>query len=202
MCDLKKNSTLETVKVYKVCYKHKDKYYAYFSGMRIKVGKVAGLPFKRNINGRFFREYADDKRHYGYKLYNELAVGRTTGFKSKRIATNLQFGDGGPSCNAVLLEMVITGDIVRGTGGHIIGYWEDLNKAIVYAGREIVSFKEVCFEPDMSVVKMLFKERERRRLERHEAAVKRRAEWNRRREERDKRYFEERRKRHVEIISV
>jgi len=177
--------------------------------MRIKVGKVAGLPFKSNINGRFFREYTDDKKHYGHKLYNELAVGRTTGFKSKRIATNLQFGDGGPSCNAVLLEMVITGDIVRGTGGHIMGYWDDLNKAIVYAGREIVSLKEVCFEPDMEVVRMIYEEREARRRERNAAYLKRRAEWyekreklRKKREEREDRYVEERRKREAEAIPV
>ena len=195
MCDLKSKSKLETVTVYKLCRKHKNKYYAYFSGMEISVGNVADMSFKSKVGDKRFRKYSNDKSRYGYKLYNELAVGRTTGFLSKRMATNLQFGDGGPSCGAVLLEIVIAGDIVRGTGSHIIGYWEELNKAIVYAGRQIVSYKEVDFTPDEAVVKMIFEEREKRRQERNDAFIKRQAELHRKRKER-------REKREAEVMPV
>jgi len=199
MCDLKSKSKLETVKVYKVCTKDKDKYYAYFSGMEISVGNVADMPLRCVLEcGKKFREYTNDENKYGSKLYNRLAVGRTSGFLSKRIATNLQYGDGGPYGGTVLLEMVIADDIVRGTGSNIMGFWKELDKSIVYAGRQIVSYKEVDFVPNKAVVKMIFETREKKRQERNAAFLKRREKWNKRRKENSLR----KEKRETEIISV
>ena len=140
MCDLKSKSKLETVKVYKVCYEFEGQYFAVFSGMEVKIGPVEKMKFFGLVDNVRFLNRTEKPTH---PLHNELAIGRTTGFKSKRIANRLGFARQFQSkLRAVVLEIELADDIVRGTGEKIMRD-EVMSKSIVYAGRTVVSLKEV-----------------------------------------------------------
>lgn len=171
MCDLKKGSKLETVTVYKVCYKHEYNYYAVFSGLKIGTGLVKYMGFIKKIDGLRFRTSKGYRE--GQALYNPLAVGRTTGFKSKKIAEGMRqlfLGRDDDDANVVVLKMEISDDLVIGTGQKIMSSYEKLNTSIVYAGKNVVSFEEIdtnsCLsKTEKNYVSMCNDERKKKRAE-------------------------------------
>ena len=156
MCDLRNDVKInaKTKTVYKICTERDGKYYATLSGLRIAVGKVKDLGFvKERETGEVKSSFWSDDKYVSViprwrirlyttecELYNPLAVGRTTGFATKKMALRAQESFCTP--NLVLLKLKITGDLVSGTGKKISSD-ERLDRAKVYAGKEILSVEKV-----------------------------------------------------------
>lgn len=154
MCDLSSEVKVrnKTVTVYKICVERDGRYFAALSGLEIKVGKVADLEFvpERKMKVAETLLFSSDKiirildwviRLYGERsqFYNELAVGRTTGFNSEKIA-RLAAKDF--EIKTILLKLKLTGDLVQGTGKGM-GDYSVVDRARVYAGREILSVEKI-----------------------------------------------------------
>lgn len=156
MCNLSDDVevVLKTKTVYKICIKRDGKYYSLFSGMQIKKGRVKDMGWvdARDDTNRFASmvmvgDWRVNIYHEDDTFFNHLAVGRTTGFACKSIAKMMQ-GEmydesttyGG--LDTVLLKMKIAGDLVQGTAETMTND-PKLKKAKVFAGREILSVKEV-----------------------------------------------------------
>lgn len=153
MCDLsrKKRVRAKKVKVYKICVERDNKFYAVLSGMEIKTGLVKDLEFWEEAQkyflgfGRRFDVFmVDDKwsvRNFKTDglFYNDLAVGRTTGFESLEVAILNQKEYVGET---VMLELELTGALVSGTG-RSLSYNPYIQEGVVYAGREILSVKKL-----------------------------------------------------------
>ena len=194
MCDLKSKSKLETVTVYKVCYEFEGRYFAIFSGMEVKTGPVEDMEFMGLVDGvRFLNRAA----HTSHPLHNPLALGRTSGFKSKRIAARLRFSRQQKSkLRTVILEIELADDIVRGTGEKVMRD-EVMNKSIVYAGKTVMSLKEV--EYFLNIKEILEVTEGIRTAE--QIAFQHHVKWKKRAEtrERERRYLEDKMK---EVIPV
>lgn len=153
MCDINKKTRLKSVAVYKVCIKIDNKYYAYFSGMEVKVGKVKNLPFYTNENG----SYGIFKNRYVYKTltggsayspnYNENLIGKTSGFKLMKVAKILFTRVNILKPNSiVIVKLLIAGDIMQGTGEGILRGSQNISSSTVYAGTQILAVKEIMIK--------------------------------------------------------
>ena len=121
------------------------------SGMEIKTGvvkymkrhekvlMVSGFADAITINDVVDDEWVVRTFRKDSWFYNPLAVSRTTGFKSRKVAklNQKEF-----RLDTVLLELEITGDLVRGTGASLSDD-DRIKKGIVYAGQEILSLKKL-----------------------------------------------------------
>jgi len=155
MCDINKNTRLKSVVVYKVCRKmHDGKYYAYFSGMEVKVGKVKNMPFYQRTEGhnnpfniRYIFKGLDGEFKYN-KNFNKNLLGRTSGFKLLKTAKlfMMMVSSGySSSDNCFILKLQISGDIMQGTGQNVTRH-QDISNSIVYAGTEILSIEVLKVE--------------------------------------------------------
>ncbi|GAG37470.1 unnamed protein product, partial [marine sediment metagenome] len=115
MCNLKSKSKLKKTVIYKLCQKKGEHYYTIWSGMRIRVGevKLTSNEARRNKSVALYVEYGIEDGIF----YNELAVGRTSGFKSLKIIKKMR--------NQVfewkekeikIIKLTVSGDIVIGDG--------------------------------------------------------------------------------------
>ena len=131
MCDISIKTNLKSKTIYKVAFKDYNEYYAVFSHLNLKIGKVS-VP--SNIKGRYEYEV----------IYNPLMVDKTSGFASLRAAKRLL--NHKLSCSyynnkIVILKMKIRGNILKGTSDKIALYFP--KDFITYAGEEIISMEEV-----------------------------------------------------------
>jgi hypothetical protein len=140
MCSIKTKTTKETVTVYKAVIKNEGKYYAYFSGVEIMKGIV-----KPQVISDIHREYVKFKSAFLRYLspedasYNKIMVGKSSGFANENNAFQL-IKNPDKDENCAVLKIKLGGEIWEGDARGI--GTEDLN-AVVYAGTEILSFKEI-----------------------------------------------------------
>lgn len=131
MCDISIKTNLKSKTIYKVAFKDDNEYFAIFSLLNLKIGKVS-VP--SNI-----------KDYYKYDvIYNPLMVDKTSGFSSLRAAIrllNYKLISGYYHHKIVILKMKIRGNILKGTSDRISLYFP--KDFITYAGEEIVSMEEV-----------------------------------------------------------
>ena len=105
--------------------------------MEIKKGVVTTNTHEFNHRVPKYRSYTSFRN-----FYNELAIGRTTGFKSRKIAEKFHSLMCSSFYEYVVIKMKITGDIVEGTGADLSGL-SIIDDGIVYAGKKILSFEKV-----------------------------------------------------------
>lgn len=132
MCKLIRKTKKETVTVYKTVLRvvHEDgEYYtAFFSGVRIKLGKVK----QQTREDKCFHRYIPGTQHW-----NEIMVGKSSGFANLKPAIKL----GRCTKNSCVLKIVLGGEIWEGDASRIA---IDIDfKEKIYAGTEILSFEEV-----------------------------------------------------------
>lgn len=150
MCDINKKTKRKSVVVYKVCRKIENKLYAYFSGMEVSVGQVKDLGFFKASKGQYYPFHVryTFKNQHGVLVhnvhYNENLIGRTSGFELLKIAKIFRYivGFTTISKEVVIVKLLISGDIMQGTGEGIAKHM-DIRSSKVYAGTEILSVKEL-----------------------------------------------------------
>lgn len=142
MCDLKKESDRKTTTVYKLVAVFKGNYYAPFSGMLIKKGLVENIEEAKLGKVPYFKKYENDGADDSF--YNELAVGRTSGFAEKKVALKLHsiVNKDNEELPLTVLKMKLSTDLVEGTGDGLTGL-NFIDDTVVYAGKKIVSFEEI-----------------------------------------------------------
>ena len=131
MCNLNTTTNLKQQTVFKVVYKTKDGYKSCFAKSKVVIGKVIPQT-ERPKDGIYYKAVPS--------LFNELAVGRSSGFEKLEIATILAATYGSYS-NICILKIELGGSIVSGTALGIMNHKYD--REIVYAGTEILSIEEV-----------------------------------------------------------
>jgi hypothetical protein len=138
MCNITKKTNKETIIVYKAVIRVKKRYYACFSGIKIKVGKVKPQT-NRDYNRIENRFLLDGWRYDTLSMfYNKNMVGKTSGFATLKSAESLAYDGYG---SRIVLKIVLGGEIWRGNAVKISSSVPD--NAVVYAGTEILSFEEV-----------------------------------------------------------
>lgn len=134
MCDINKKTDLKEVTVYKVAILKDEKYLSYFAKTPLKVGEVP-----------IYDLYGDNGPIGNYISTcntNPNMIGRVSGFRN--ISDGLiKFINGDKMIWSnriiVLLELVISGDIMEGTAANISS--EIDASEIVYAGTYVKSIK-------------------------------------------------------------
>ena len=131
MCDISIKTNLKSKTIYKVAFKDDNEYFAIFSLLNLKIGKVS-------VPSSIKESYENCGN------YNPLMVDKTSGFSSLRAAKRLLNYKLSPSYyhhKIVILKMKIRGNIFKGTSDKIALYFP--NDFITYAGEEIISMEEV-----------------------------------------------------------
>jgi hypothetical protein len=142
MCDINKKTEYTTRTVYKVVHKFDDNYYALYSGLPITIGKVDAKwkPSKIQtidiINACSFNSFSRDSH-----FYNSNMIGKTSGFADLKAAKILKQDTYQCGGIMVILEIKFGGEIWEGSSRGILD--DDFDDYIVYAGTEILSFKEI-----------------------------------------------------------
>jgi len=143
MCHLTTETKLTRKTVYKICHKVNGNYFGMFAGMLIEKGPVLDEECWRN-------KRPDDMHYSSYNtwdyLFNVLAVGRCSGFSSKRSIKNYFHSESAYynktfGVTLAVLKMTLGGSIVKGDARGIAGMVSD--KALIYAGTEIIDFEEI-----------------------------------------------------------
>lgn len=136
MCRLNRKTKRKSATIYKVVLKVDDKYYSYFAGTEIKIGKVEPQTSDDNKRrSKMFYGLGHEYR-FGNPWYNEHMVGRTSGFTdrlSAKIFLNQCSGE------VRILKLNIGGEIWEGSGDSV---GKGLEKSMILAGDEILSFEE------------------------------------------------------------
>jgi hypothetical protein len=137
MCNLTTKTDKKTVTIYKVVYKKNGKYYAIFSGVEVKKGIV-----ERQRIGDCHRDGMRNYFNYYSSIdnnYNTNMIGKSSGFDEENPARLLMIEIDEP--DMVILKIKLSGEIWRGDALHIGDSVP--NDSIVFAGSEIISFREV-----------------------------------------------------------
>jgi hypothetical protein len=141
MCNISKKLDAESVVAYKVVRVQDDMFYSCFSGYPFKVGKVGrvGDDWRIPVWGH---DYSTLLMKY---LYNENMINRVSAFKDMYHAEilrdeGIRWGDFHGTYK--VLKIVLKGDLMEGTGANIGGS-KQFDKAVVYAGTEVVSIEEI-----------------------------------------------------------
>jgi hypothetical protein len=137
MCNLTKKTRKKTVTVYKAVLKIGKNYYSCFAGTKIQLGQIKPQTEKDYYRIRSRSESANFFEHYNDN-YNENMRGKISGFAKKK---NAQLLCGWS--DRVMLKIILGGEIWTGTARRVsslIPYDE-----IIFAGTEVISFKEIKF---------------------------------------------------------
>jgi hypothetical protein len=144
MCNISKKLNAKSVVVYKVARvgvnEAAGKYFSCFSGYTLEVGPVKN---EWKVPG-WARDYNKEK---GFSpLYNENMINRVSGFKDLKYAAIL-YADGNVNKYEIfgVLKIVLKGDLMEGTGANM-GRFGEYDKAVIYAGKEIVSIEHLSIE--------------------------------------------------------
>jgi len=140
MCNINKKSKLKAVTIYKAVYKHNGKYYSYFAGVEIKIGKAQKQTQKiLETNSRLMPFVWLQSYDIQNDLYNKNMIGKCSGFKSAKYPKRLfSEWDGSRAC---ILKIELEGEIMIGDATKVAD--EIPNSAVTYAGTIIKSFKEI-----------------------------------------------------------
>lgn len=140
MCDISKPTKRKTVTVYKTVIKEKGKYYSLFTGYPLAVGKVKEY---EEDTGKGFNDLLDyEDGGFLAIFFNHNMKGRISGFKLKKDAVALATDRENNLPPVVVLKIVLTGNILRGTT-------RGIDRMIIpkthtaYAGTEILSMEEI-----------------------------------------------------------
>ena len=97
MCNINTKTDLKTKTIYKAVKKYNGRYFAYFSGLEIKLG-----PVDPNWKvTKFFKSFYSRERNLLHArsynptmeiLYNSNMIGKTSGFGEQKWAKQLAFG--------------------------------------------------------------------------------------------------------------
>jgi hypothetical protein len=123
---------METVTIYKAVKKIRENYYSIFAGTKIELGVVK--PQSHKNTHRSFRAY--ESFHIGHSFYNEIMVGKSSGFIEIDDARCLADEN-----KEVVLKIELGGEIWQGDAEKISFYIPEHH--ILYAGTEILSFEEI-----------------------------------------------------------
>jgi len=151
MCDISNQTNLKQKTIYKVAWLIDGKYYSVFSQHELKTGKVLTFPYLMfSRSQRMFGE-SHKSLDLGSNLYNNNMLGRVSGFALKSDAIAMCTKDDDDTSYVglcllkghiiVILKMVITGSILRGSTSHVsssVSYDHD-----AYAGDYIKSMKKI-----------------------------------------------------------
>jgi hypothetical protein len=136
MCDISIKTDLTAKVVYKVAYKFDGKYYAIFSGMELKVGKVNNtltIP-EEYLSSVWLISYDD---HISF--YNPNMIGKTSGFEKYEHARFLENRIYDLEGCMVILKITLGGEIMQGTLSGIFSTIEGKT----FAGTEILTMEEI-----------------------------------------------------------
>jgi len=135
MCDINKKTDLTTKIIYKVVRILDGKYYAYYSGLPIEIGKV-------DSSWEDKKHKWPDYLHYKFtRLYNNNMIGKTSGFATLKAAMILKQNCKYYQDTTTILKIKLGGEIWKGNGKNISSVIS--NDIVTYAGTEILSFEEI-----------------------------------------------------------
>jgi len=140
MCKLITKTKFKTKTVYKLVLKYNGEFYSYYTGYKMHLGKIQESWCAPEIDVDW-NDYSDDV------LYNNLMLGKTSGFSEKLWAIKLKDTSRKyenfnlKDIERVILKIQLGGEIWKGNGSRISNYIPD--NIVIYAGSEILSMSEI-----------------------------------------------------------